>query len=131
METNPEEQWTHSKFKYEFFICLTKVKDPNKSESVTEDERIFLNDDKYYAQAKNLMRYIPITRPENLIPPFVFNLSDLTPKIKQEFKDYCKLNDQREISIFLKEIATKFFENIDYNYTHDSVLSHLVVELRD
>ena len=75
------------------------------------------------------MYRIPISRPIELVPTFVINFSDLTPRLQSEFRQFCELNDKREISIFLKEIATKFFENIDYAYTHDSVLVHLKVVL--
>jgi hypothetical protein len=124
------EAWTSERFKYEFFLCLTKVFDTNRSNSITADERGFLTDRKYYAEAKKIMYWIPISKPSELVPPFVINLSDLTPRLKAEFQDFCKLNERQEIGMFLKEIAARFFEGIDYAYTHDSVLSHLKVVLR-
>lgn len=125
----PQEQWTFQRFKYEFFLCLTKVLDTNKSNSISNEES-FLSDKKYYNQARDKMYWIPISKPSELIPPFIIYLSDLTPKLKQEFQEFCMLNEQPEITMFLREVATKFFENINYEYIHDSVLSHLKVELR-
>lgn len=122
------EAWTFQRFKYEFFLCLTRVIDSNRSNSVKdEDKQGFLSDRKYYARAKDSIYWIPISKPSELIPPFVINFSDLTPRLKEEFQEFCKLNEQREIGMFLKEIAARFFENIDYAYAHDSVLSHLKV----
>lgn len=78
--------WSFQRFKYEFFLCLSKIIDINKSNNISENERVFLSDRKYYVQAKNLIYWIPISRPSELIPPFVINLSDLTPKLKSEFE---------------------------------------------
>lgn len=120
--------WTFECLKYEFFLCLTKVIGSNRSNNVSENNTE-LGDRKYYALAKNIMYRIPISRPIELVPAFVINFSDLTPRLQSEFRQYCELNDMLDISIFLKEIATKFFENIDYAYTHDSVSAHLKVIL--
>lgn len=125
------EPWTFQRFKYEFFLCLTKVIDSNKSRSINEEERGFLNDRKYYTRAKNVIYWIPISKPSELVLPFVINFSDLTPRLKAEFKEFCKVNGQREIGMFLKEIAARFFENIDYAYAHDSVLKHLKVVMEE
>jgi hypothetical protein len=75
------------------------------------------------------MYWIPISKPSDLIPTFVINFSDLTVRLQLELQQFCKLNNSNEIAIFLKEIAARFFENIDYEYAHDSVLSHLKVVL--
>lgn len=123
-----KEVWTFQRFKYEFFISLTKVLDSNKSNSIIEEERSetpFLSDKKYYNQARDKMYWIPICKPSELISAFIINFSDLTPRLKSEFKEFCSLNAEREIALFLKEIAARFFENLNYEYTHESVLSHL------
>ena len=124
---SPIEEWTHSRFKYELFIRLTKVQDPNKSDSVTDEQRGFLLDKKYYAQARRLIYWIPISKPAELIPPFIIHLSDLTPRIRKEFQEFIDLATQKEAALFLKEIAVRFFEKIDYSYTHDSVIEHLQI----
>lgn len=115
------------RFKYDFFLCLTRVIDTNRSNSGDDKgEKGFLGDRKYYAYAKKTIYWIPISETSE---PFVINFSDLTPELKEEFQEFCRLNDQREIGIFLREIAARFFENINYAYTHDSVLSRLKVVL--
>lgn len=119
---------TFQEFEYEFFLCLTKIVSTNRSNSVKHEDRDgFLSERKYYAQAKDLMYWIPTSKHDENFPPFVINLSDLTPNLRSEFKDFCNSNESREIGIFLKEIAARFFENIDYEYTHEFVLRHLKV----
>jgi hypothetical protein len=120
------EPWTLERFKYEFFLYLTKISDTNGSNSVGRDETRFLSDRKYYAQANKLIYRIPISKPS---PPFVINFSDLTPRLQSELQEFCKLNAEREIATFLKEIAFRFFEGINYAYAHDSVLSCLTAVL--
>lgn len=123
------DNWTHARLLDETFIHLTRIKDPNKSDSVTEIQRIYLNDYKYYAQARRLIYYIPISKPAELIPPFIIDTKDLisNPKLYAEFEEYVTGATEKEISFFLKEIAVKFFEAIDYSYTHLSVISHIAV----
>ena len=117
---NRKEYWTIAKLKDELFSELSKVPITNKSFSVKDKKCIFLNDLKYYAQARELIYWIPITRPKES-PPFVINLSDLSCKCKEEFLEYCSVNDTKEIGLLLKEVVTKFFENINRDYTHNSV----------
>jgi hypothetical protein len=92
-------------------------------------QKIYLNDYKYYAQARRLIYYIPISKPAELIPPFIIDTKDLisNPKLYAEFEEYITGATEKEISFFLKEIAVKFFEAIDYSYTHLSVISHIAV----
>jgi len=126
--TSPPEEWTTSKFKDEFFLNLVGVIDTNTS---VTDEGPYLSDRKYYVQAKRLIYWIPITKNKELVPPFVINLSDLTPKVSKELKEFIKLNNEKEVNFLLKQIATKFFENINHDYTHDSVLPDLIVRLEN
>jgi hypothetical protein len=127
--SSDNEFWTHAKFKDELFIHLSRIKDSNKSNSVKEIQRIYLNDHKYYARARSLIYWNPITKPHELIPPFVVDTKDLesNPKLYSEFKEYISLSTEKEISFLLKEIAVKFFEAIDYSYTHLSVIPHIAV----
>jgi hypothetical protein len=126
-----QELWTTARFKDEFFLCLTKVIDPNRSNSIINDRCVFLADLKYYQQARKLRPWISISKPAELIPPFIINISDLTPRIRKELKEFVEFNNAKELNFLLKEIATKFFENIDYEYAHDSILSHLIVRLEN
>ncbi len=127
---SPREEWTHTKFRDEFLLDLAKVVDPNRSNSVS-DERNYLSQLKYYAQARRLIYWIPITKPNELIPAFIIHLSDLSPRCRKEFEEFVDLSTKKEIAFFLKEIAVIFFEAIDFNYCHRSVISHLQVEYVD
>lgn len=109
-----KELWTTAKFKDEFFLCLSKF----------PDENLFYLDRKYYSLAKELLYTIPVYRPP---PTFIFNVSDLSPRCKDEFIEFVKLNSKKEIEFFLKDIAVKFFEAVDYDYTNQSVIRHLKV----
>ena len=109
-----KELWTTAKFKDEFFLCLSKV----------PDENLFYLDRKYYALAKELLYRIPVYRPA---PTFIFNVSDLSPRCKDEFIKFVNLNSKKEIKYFLKDIAVKFFEAVNYDYSHISVIRHLKV----
>ena len=125
-------EWTFEYFKNEF-LCLSSVIATHQDNRINGDEHElgFLGDKKYYAQAIEKMYWIPITRPFDLIPSFVINLSDLTPRLKAEFREFCELNEEKEIALFLKEIAAKFFENINFAFAHESVLSHLKVAVEN
>lgn len=121
-----KEAWTHAKFRDEFFRCLARIIDTNRSDSVS-DERNYLSQRKYYAQARRLIYWIPITKPTELIPPFIINLSDLSPRYRKEFEEFVDISTKREIAFFLKEIAVLFFEAIDFNYCQGSVIPHIQV----
>ena len=131
-DTNVEEldAWTHAKFRDECHLDLANVVDTNRSNSVS-NERTYLSQRKYYAQARRLIYWIPISKPAELIPPFMINLSDLSPRCRKEFEEFVDLSTKQEIAFFLKEIAVPFFEAINFAYCHRSVISHLQVEYVD
>ena len=122
--------WTHAKFRDETFLDLANTIDPNRSDSVN-NERNYLSQRKYYAQARRLIYWIPITKPDELIPAFIIHLSDLSPRCRKEFEEFVDLSTKQEIAFFLKEIAIPFFEAINFAYCHRSVISHLQVEYVD
>ena len=115
---------TFFRFKSEFFLCLTKVLDTNRSDSVPDEERGFLLDKKYYAQARKLLPLVTISEPTDTIT-FEFSLEDLTLELRKEFEEFCNESNEQEIGIFLHEIAARFFENINYDKTHQLGLRHL------
>jgi hypothetical protein len=127
--------WTTERLKEEFFLCLTSVREVivpiksryhpsyfkeyrRKSKSVTVR--------KYYRQAREIIYLIPSWTPS---PAFVIYLSDLNSRIKEEFMEYCRANDKRNVTLFLKEVAGRYFENLDYEYYHGSVMRMLNVRL--
>jgi hypothetical protein len=70
---NELEFWTAEALIDELSLCLAKVK-----QIVTNKENDFrqLTIRKYYRQARDLMKWIPIAKPS---PPFIIYISDLTP----------------------------------------------------
>ena len=60
---------------------------------------------------------------------FIIHYSDLTPRIQEDFTEYCKDIKERNLAIFLKEIAGRFFENLDFAYYHGSIMKCLRVRL--
>ena len=81
------EEWTTAKFKDEFFLCLSKF----------PDENLFYLDRKYYALAKELIYRIPVYIPS---PTFIFNISDLSPRCKEEFIQFVKDNSEKKLNYF-------------------------------
>jgi hypothetical protein len=112
-----KEYWTTSRLEDEFFLCLTKVEDK-----------------KYYQQAKELMYRIPLTeqhpKTEEEALPFKIKFSDLPRRVQEEFTDYCKLYDKRDVTLLLKRIVIRLFENLNYDYAHSSVMKKLRVSLQ-
>jgi hypothetical protein len=114
---------SHSDFRDECFKCLAKV-------PINPDlAQVYLTQHKYYAQAHKLVYFVDSRIKEPyFIPPFIINISDLTPELKAEFKWFVNGSTDRQITLFLKEIAIPFFGNIDFDFCHLSVLKHLQVE---
>jgi hypothetical protein len=61
--------------------------------------------------------------------PFTIDFSDLSSKVQKEFIEYAKINNKRRITIFLKQVVIRLFENLDYNYAHMSVMRKLRVKV--
>jgi len=121
-----EEVWSTGYFKDQFLLDLTNTKcDTNNG--------TFLSDKKYYRQVMDLMYRIPLTeqipKTKEGAVPFIINFSDLSSRIQKEFTDYCKLYDKRHVTLLLKEVVIRLFENIDYEKTHMSVMRKLRVVL--
>jgi hypothetical protein len=117
----PDDLWTTERLKEEFFLSIASTK-----EIVTIGTGIPVTGEKYYRQAKEKMYLIPIAKPSI---PFIIKFSDLSLRVRQEFHDYCGENDEKHIGLFLKEIAGRFFENLDFEYYHGSVMRNLRVRL--
>jgi hypothetical protein len=61
---------------------------------------------KYYQQAKDLAKWIPIARP---VPEFIINAQDLSPDIITELES--RLADLPTLSYILKQAVGRIFEN--------------------
>jgi hypothetical protein len=68
---------------------------------------------KYYAQAFELMKWIPILRPS---PEFVINTKDLSPKVIEELEGW--IEKPTTLSYILKQAVGRIFENISFDYYH-------------
>lgn len=109
-----DHEWTTCRVKDEFFLCLAK-------------------NARYYLEAKDLMYRIPLTEQnpatESEGLPFVINFNDLSSRVQNEFLKYCELFPSGNITLLLKEVVIKLFENLDYNYAHMSVMKKLRVKV--
>jgi hypothetical protein len=79
---------------------------------------------KYYRQALELMKWIPIARPP---PDFIINVRDLPPKTVQELE--FRADDPPIFAYILKQAVGRIFENLDFNYYHLSIARNLKVRL--
>ena len=124
---SPGDFWTSERLKEEFFLCLASAK-----EKIYNEEGKAVTVRKYYAQARYKMYLIPVAVDGSAPSPlstFIIHYSDLTPRIQDDFTEYCKGIKERNLVIFLKEIAGRFFENLDFEYYHASVMKCLRVRL--
>lgn len=116
-----EQVWTIEALVDELFFCLAGVK-----EIITNQENgkeVIVR--KYYLQARDVMKWIPIAKPS---PPFIIYLFDLTPQIKNEFKELAVTN-QDELICVLKQAVGSIFENLDFKCYHLSIARNLQVRL--
>ncbi len=118
---DPKDEWTTERLKEETFLCLAKAKDKIYNE---EGEPVTVR--KYYAQARYKMYLIPVAQPST---PFIIYWSDLAPRIQEDFTKYIKDIAKRNLTIFFKEVAGRFFENLDFEYYHGSIMKCLRVRL--
>jgi hypothetical protein len=79
---------------------------------------------KYYRQARELMKWIPIAKPS---PEFVINASDLSPKVIEELE--VRISDPSTFRYILKQAAGRVFENLDFDYYHLNVARNLRVRI--
>jgi hypothetical protein len=78
---------------------------------------------KYYAQARELMKWIPIARlPSN---EFVINISDINLAITKEIESVA--NSPKTLQYILTQAVGRIFENLDFEYYHLSVARNLRV----
>jgi hypothetical protein len=130
---NDDDEWTTARFEDEFLLDLTRVRCEIKilgDDGVTSN---VIHYKKYYRQAISKMYRIPLTEqhPKSMEEAVTFNInfSDLSPTVQEEFRDFHKLYDKRHVTVFLKQVVIRLFENLDYDYAHMSVMKKLRVSL--
>ena len=120
-ENRINDLWTAERLKEEAFLSLARVQEKivnEKGESVTVR--------KYYRQAREKMYWIPVSKPTI---PFIIHISDLSDKVMNELDGYYKTVSKRAFTHILKDIAGEFFENLDFEYYHGSMMRNLIVRL--
>jgi hypothetical protein len=130
---NDDNEWTTARFEDEFFLDLTRVRCEIKilgDDGVTSN---VIHYKKYYRQAISKIYRIPLTeqipKSEKEELAFVINFNDLSSRVQKEFLVYCKLFPSGNVTLLLKKIVIRLFENLDYNYAHMSVMRKLRVKV--
>jgi hypothetical protein len=118
-ESIEEEHWTTEYHVDQLFLCLAGVK---QYKNVESDRTIPVR--KYYSQARQLMKWIPISKPS---PAFVIYISDLTPRIKSEIASISQTTTT--LQYVLTQAVGRIFENLDFEYYHLSIAKNLKVKL--
>ena len=132
-DSKEEDYWSTGYFKDQFFLDLTKPRCEIRIIDGTGVTNKLIHYRKYYRQALQKMYRIPLTeqhpKSEKEAVLFKINFSDLSSKVQAEFIEYCKLYDKRHITLLLKEVVIRLFENLDYDYAHMSVMKKLRVSV--
>ena len=115
---NQKEYWTTECLVDQLFLNLCSSR-----QSITNNSGRTITIRKYYAQARELMKWIPIARlPSN---EFVINISDIIPTIKEEIESVA--NSPKTLQYILTQAVGRIFENLDFEYYHLSIARNLRV----
>ena len=132
-QTQQKDVCTTSYFQDRFFLDLTKATHEIKiiCDNGLTGRKIRYR--KYYRQAISKMYRIPLTEqhPKSKEEAVIFKIHffDLTTRVQEEFLDYCRLYDKKYVTIFLKQVVIRLFENLDFDYAHMSVMKKLRVRM--
>jgi hypothetical protein len=105
----------------ELFLQLACTKNTAIAQNRISRKCMVATDYKYYRQALELRRWIPIARPA---PAFIVDSCDLSAKILAELKIL------EDAQIVLKQAVGRIFENIDARQYHFSIAQFLEVVLK-
>ena len=100
----------------ENITSVTKYDDSQESKLLTVH--------KYYQQARDLMRWIPLARPA---PEFVISVKDLSPDTIRELES--RLDDLPTLAYILKQAVGRIFENLGHAFFHLSIARNLRVRI--
>jgi hypothetical protein len=81
---------------------------------------------KYYRQARELFKWIPIAKPS---PAFIINVSDLTPQLIVQLEDLITAPDN--LRYVLTQAVGRIFENLDFDRFHMSIARNLRLRLEE
>lgn len=117
-EQGEEEKWTIECIVDEVFLNLAGT-----TEIITiEENSRSIPVRKYYRQARELMKWIPIARPS---PEFIINICDLTPKVRKGIESI--LSYRETMQYVITQAVGRIFENLDFEYYNLSVARNLRV----
>ncbi len=114
------EFWTIECLVYKLFLRLAKA-----TEKINKNGKE-VHVGKYYRQARELFRWIPIAKPS---PAFVIYVSDLTPQLVAQLEDLITAPDN--LRYVLTQAVARIFENLDFDRFHMSVASNLRLRLEE
>ena len=80
---------------------------------------------KYYRQARELSKWIPIAKPS---PAFIICISDLTPQLKTQIEQLITSPDNLSTT---SQAVGRIFENLDFEYYHLSIARNLHVRFEN
>jgi exonuclease V gamma subunit len=115
---NDNEEWTTECVVDELFFSLVK-----KSECITNDKGRTIHIRKYYFRAREILKWIPISKPA---PIFIINITDLPEKIIKELE---QVKENETITYILTQAVGRIFENLDFKCYHMSIARKLSVRL--
>jgi hypothetical protein len=112
------EYWTIECLIDQLFLNLCSIR-----QTIINDNGRAVTIRKYYAQARELLKWIPIARlPSN---EFVINIFDIRPAIRKEIESIA--NNHKTLQYVLAQAVGHVFENLDFEYYHLSIARNLRV----
>jgi hypothetical protein len=118
LKNNQKEYWTTECLIDQLFLNLCSSR-----QTITNDSGRTITIRKYYTQARELMKWIPIARlPSN---EFVINISDIISAIREEIESLA--NSPKTLQYILTQAVGRIFENLDFEYYHLSIARNLRV----
>jgi hypothetical protein len=115
---NQKEYWTTECLVDQLFLNLCSSR-----QTITNDKGRTITVRKYYRQARELMKWIPIAKLSS--NEFVIYISDLTPTVRKEIESIA--NSPKILRYILTQAVGRIFENLDFEYYHLSVARNLRV----
>jgi len=113
--TTADEFWTIECLVDKLFLRLAEVKEKVSNNGKEIHVR------KYYCRAREVIKWIPISKPP---PAFIIVISDLTPRIIEEFQS---VTDEATRTYIVTQAIGRIFENLDFEYYHLSIARNLRV----